>query len=195
MNRTVTKFLPAFCSTLFRSVSVVLVVLTILFAASSAKAGCGDPRKSGPAPTLSWLYNSNSSRSQDNDGANLFPTIVGLWHVKYTADDGSPFLESFKTWHADGTEFENAFLPPSAGNICFGVWKGVAPRSVRLHHTGLNFNPDGSISGSFTFDETDTVSLDGKTYKGSFDFKTFDAEGNPGVEIKGTMLGTRITVS
>jgi hypothetical protein len=44
-------------------------------------------------------------------------------------------------WHSDGTEFENAWLPPDTGNICFGVWKEVAPRTVRLHHIGWLFTP------------------------------------------------------
>jgi hypothetical protein len=113
------------------------------------------------------------NRVHDDDGPNLSPGIVGLWHVIYTADDGSKFLESFKIEHADGTEFENAFLPPSAGNICFGVWKEVGHRSVKLHHVGLMFNPDGTM-GSFTVDEVDTVSQDGRSYKGTFDFKAFD---------------------
>jgi hypothetical protein len=175
-----------------------MVVLTLLFAAlfaaASANAACGDPRtrKSGLSPELPGLSASHASNEHENDGP---ASIVGLWHVKYTADDGSPFVESFKTWHGDGTEFENAFLPPSGGNICFGVWKEVAPRTVRLHHVGLNFNPDGSISGSFTIDETDTVSPDGSTYKGMFDFNAFDASGHPVLEIKGTMLAKRITVS
>jgi hypothetical protein len=139
------------------------------------------------------MLHSNASRAVESNEPEL-ASIVGLWHVKYTAADNSPFLESFKTWHADGTEFENAFLPPTVGNICFGVWKEDGRRTVKLHHVGLNFNPDGSISGSFTIDETDTVSRDGQTYEGTFDFKASDVNGHPQVEIKGTMLATRINV-
>lgn len=110
------------------------------------------------------------------------------------------FLESFKTWHADGTEFENAFLPPTGGNICFGVWKEGDDRTVKLHHIGLMFNPDGSLLAMFTVDETDKVASDGKTYKGSFDFKlwppSYDAvgKGTPISEVKGTTAATRISV-
>ncbi len=195
MNRTESKFFPAFCSMLFRNACVAFVVLVTLLGASIARAGCGDPRKAGSPPSLTWLNNSGGQQGQNQDGQNAFPTIVGLWHVKYTADDGSPFLESFKTWHGDGTEFENAFLPPVVGNICFGVWKQVAVRTVRLHHVGMTYNPDGTSSGSFTVDETDTVSLDGQTYKGTFDFKAYDVSGNLAAEVKGTTAGTRITVS
>ena len=144
---------------------------------------------------------------------NEHATIVGLWHVLYTAtyDDNFPpggpypstpfpFLESFKTWHGDGTEFENAFLPPSGGNICFGVWKDMGKGTVKLHHIGLMFNPDGSLSAIFTDDETNTVASNGKTYKGMFDFKlwppSYDAVGvgKPIAEVKGTIVATRITV-
>ena len=138
---------------------------------------------------------------------------MGLWHVLYTATYDNnfppggpyppapfPFLESFKTWHADGTEFENAFLPPTGGNICFGVWKDLGDSRVKLHHIGLMFNPDGSLSAIFTVDETDTVASDGKTYKGMFDFKlwppSYDAvgAGTPIAEVKGTTAATRIAV-
>jgi hypothetical protein len=117
-----------------------------------------------------------------------------LWHVRYTASDGSPFLESFKTWHADRTEFENAFLPATGGNVCFGVWKEVGHLTVKLHHVGLMFNPDGSIKATFTVDEVDTVQEDNKTYSGWFDFKVFKPAGTMLQEVKGATAGRRITV-
>ena len=133
--------------------------------------------------------------NHQDDGEERGPaTIVGLWHVRYTTPDGSPFLESFKTWHSDRTEFENAFLPPIGGNVCFGVWKEAGHLTVKLHHVGLMFNPDGSIKATFTVDEVDTVAANNKTYSGTFDFKVFDPNGNPIVEVKGTTAGTRITV-
>jgi hypothetical protein len=170
--------------------SVVLAasaVLALLVSVPAAKAGCGEPNRAGAGPKLSWLERQNSG--------NQPATIVGLWHVKYTAADGSAFLESFKTWHDDGTEFENAFLPPVGGNICFGVWKTVSHLTVKLHHVGLIFNPaDGSIAATFTQDEVNSVSSDGRTYKGTFDFKVFDPGGNLLQEVNGTLAATRVTV-
>ena len=191
---------------------VVLAGWGLLFTASGANAaGCAVPYKAGagaaPAPAIPFV-------SPHADGEwNEHATIVGLWHVNYTAtyDDNFPpggpfpptpfpFLESFKTWHADGTEFENAFLPPTGGNICFGVWKDLGKGTVKLHHIGLMFSPDGSLSAIFTDDETNTVASDGKTYKGMFDFKlwppNYDAVGigKPIAEVKGTIAATRITV-
>jgi hypothetical protein len=207
-------------------------VLTGAFLTAMAAAQCGTPTAklhkqawrvgdptallalsigvpSGGPPLLAIPFVSPHADGEWNEHA----TIVGLWHVLYTAtyDDNFPpggpypptpfpFLESFKTWHGDGTEFENAFVPPSGGNICFGVWKDMGKGTVKLHHIGLMFNPDGSLSAIFTDDETNTVVSDGKTYKGMFDFKlwppSYDAVGvgEPIAEVKGTIVATRITV-
>jgi hypothetical protein len=188
---------------------VALVGLGVLCTASGAKAGCALPHKTGAAPSIPFLspQGGESLNHQEGEEPDKPASIVGLWHLIYTATSASgpfpptpfQFLESFKTWHGDGTEFENAFLPPAGGNICFGVWKHVGHRTFKLHHIGLMFGSDGKVSNVFTVDEIDTVESDGKTYKGSFDFKLFDASdvfgtGTPLAEVKGTTAGTRITV-
>jgi hypothetical protein len=209
MNRTMTKVFQTLLDRRLRTAFLVGAVFGMLFVASGAKAGCAVPLKAGAgaAPAIPFV-------SPHPDGeSNEHSTIVGLWHSIYTATYDNnfppggpypptpfPFTESFKTWHGDGTEFENAFLPPSGGNICFGVWKDLDKGTVKLHHIGLMFNPDGSISSIFTQDETDTVASDGKSYKGTFDFKlwppSYDAVGvgTPIAEVKGTTAATRITV-
>jgi hypothetical protein len=191
------------------SALVALAGLALLFTASGAKgAGCGLPYKTGAALSLPFVSpHGNALNLQEDEESNKHASIVGLWHVIYTATSAPPpfpatpfqFLESYKTWHEDGTEFENAFVPPAGGNICYGVWKEVGHRSVKLHHLGLMFATDGAISNVFTVDETDTVASDGKTYRGTFDFKLFDATnvfgtGTPILEVTGTTAGTRITV-
>jgi hypothetical protein len=184
--------------------------VALLLSVSGARASCGLPSKTGAAPSIPFVSPQGNGllNHQEGDESNKPATIVGLWHLIYTATSATgpfpptpfQFLESFKTWHADGTEFENAFLPPTGGNICFGVWKDLGHGSVKLHHVGLMFASDGSISNIFTVDETDTVAPNGKTYSGNFDFKlwppSFDAigVGNPVAEVQGTTLGTRITV-
>src|SRR5580658_7674826 len=188
-----------------------LIALGLLFTAADAKAGgCAFPHKAGagaaPAPAPAIPFVSPHADGEWNEHA----TIVGLWHVNLTANYDEnfppggpfpptpfPFLESFKTWHADGTEFENAFVPPAGGNICFGVWKEQYDHRIKLHHIGLMFNPDGSISALFTDDEVVSVSKDGKTYTGSFDFRlwppSYDAVGvgTPISEVKGNIAATR----
>lgn len=205
---------------LFRT-AILVATLVLLGSAFSrtASAGCAAYPNSGQNAVLNpavWHVTSGQAQLQfvraghdygdDND-----PSIVGLWHTNYTAtfDDNFPpgnaatppfpFIQSYKTWHGDGTEFENAFLPPGGGNICFGVWKDLGHGSVKLHHVGLMFDASGNVSAVFTVDETDTVARDGSTYKGSFDFKLFAPSnvfgvGLPISEVKGTTAAVRITV-
>jgi len=207
MNRM--NIFQAFRSGWFSALAA-LAGLALLFTASGAKgAGCGLPYKTGTALSIPFVspHGNESFNHQEDEESNKHASIVGLWHVIYTATSAPPpfpptpfqFLESYKTWHEDGTEFENAFLPPAGGNICFGVWKELSHGSVKLHHIGLVFAADGAISNVFTVDETDTIAHNGKTYKDTFDFKLFDATnvfgtGTPLAEVTGTTAGTRITV-
>ncbi|HTZ46726.1 MAG TPA: hypothetical protein VMH20_04000 [Verrucomicrobiae bacterium] len=202
------------------TVPVVFAVAAfgLFFAATQAKADCGGWGKNAPPSAATRIPfvtpSANAPFSHPADEESRQPaTIVGLWHVVYTATystsgplpvpvvpPGSfPFLQSYKTWHADGTEWENAFLPPSGGNVCFGVWKQLENGTVKLHHIGLMFAPDGSIANVFTVDEINCVSRDGKSYAGTFDFKIFEASdifgtGTPLQEVKGNTAATRITV-
>ncbi len=179
-----------------------------------ARAQCGSaPKSANPA-----VFHMSSGQAQlefvradrNNDGDDA-PSIVGLWHTNYSAtyDENFPpgapakppfpFLQSYKTWHGDGTEFENAFLPPGGGNICFGVWKDLGHGSVKLHHVGLMFDASGNVSSVFTVDEINTLASDCNTYKGTFDFKLFPPDdvfgvGAPIAEVKGTVAAVRITV-
>jgi hypothetical protein len=192
------------------SALVALAGLGLLLSASGARAqGCAVAFKTGAAHAISAVTAHADDRPEAEDLIG-HASIVGLWHLNYTAEaeSGAPifppapfaFLESFKTWHADGTEFENAFLPPTGGNICFGVWKDLGNGWVKLHHIGIMFAADGSVSNLFTVDEKDRVAANGSSYSGNFDFKlwppTFAAigVGTPIAEVTGTTAATRIGV-
>jgi hypothetical protein len=208
MNQIVGNTLKLLRGGRFSAVAV-LVGLGLLFTASGANAaGCAVPFKAGAGATPAIPFVSPHADGESNEHAG----IVGLWHVIYTAthDDNFPpggpfpptpfqFAQSFKTWHADGTEFENALLPP-AGGICYGVWKELGDNRVKLHHIGAMFAADGSVSSFFTVDEINTVAANGKTYSGNFEFKLWPPSyeavgvGVPISEVKGTTAATRITV-
>jgi hypothetical protein len=206
------------------SALALLAGLGLLATASGVKAGCAPlPYKAGAAPSIPFA-SPHGDDQQGGEDSNGPAPIVGLWHLIYTGNTdnnfppGGPypptpfqFLESFKTWHADGTEFENAFLPPEGGNICFGVWKDLGHGKVKLHHIGLMFGGPGAVppedvSNIFTVDETDTVASNGKTYSGFFDFKLYAPSdcansaggylctGTPIAEVTGTTYGVRIAV-
>src|ERR1700728_3299879 len=188
---------------------MALVGFGLLFATSSAKAGgCAVPSKTGVAPAIPFVSPSGDDRQQAEE-FGLPVSIVGLWHVNFTAEteSGAPifppvpflFAETFKTWHADGTEFENANLPP-AGGICIGVWKDLGHGRVKLHHIGLMFDSTGQLSNMFTVDEKATVARNGQAYTGSFDFKLWPPSfaavgvGTPIAEATGSTAATRINV-
>ena len=192
---------------LFRGAGVTLAALGILFAATSARAACGDlsGRKSGVVSKVPFLVPSGGGSEPDDaavhrgpesgrEGGDNNDSIVGLWHVKYTSG-GQPFFESFDQWHSDGTELENPNLPPATGPLCVGVWKQTGPRTVRLHHVGWNFDFNGNSTGTFTLDESNTVAPNGKTYEGTFDYKIYDVNGNLIEEVTGTQTATRIIVN
>lgn len=172
---------------------LAVIVAGMILTPGKARADCSDFRnlKLGPAQKMQMNGVPRVRGNQSITGNS----IVGLWHVIYTAQS-QLFLETFDTWHADGTEFETANAAPALGSVCVGVWKQIGPRRVKLFHIGWNFNPDGSSAGYFTLTETNTVSIDGGSYNGAFDFKLYDVNGNlvDGSEVSGTMAATRIEV-
>ena len=165
-----------------------LFILISTATPSAEAAGCG---------ALGGRDNVVKYPIQERDGAIGPDTIVGLWHVTYTTSSNAPFGVSFKEWHSDGTEFENIDHSAVIGNVCFGVWKQIAPRTFRLHHTGWTFDDNGNPTGFFTIDETETIAPNGMRYNGNFDFKVFDTNGDyiPGTETTGTIVASRITVN
>lgn len=177
---------------LCRSGLTTLAIASLVFTAASARAACGNLSGLGSRTPMNLPMLAQAE--SDESASASSESIVGLWHVVYTAG-GEVFNETLDQWHSDGTEFENAYLPVAQGNICFGVWKTVGTRAVRLHHVGWTYDPvaGGPANGTFTLDESNTISRDGKTYTGSFTFKTFPSTGT-GVEVKGTIAATRITV-
>ena len=177
------------------------VILTVVFGATNAYANCGPTAGTNLTIHLpTSAYAGPQGAGQNQEQADAIPSlganhsIVGLWHVIYTAND-SVFAETLKQWHSDGTEFENVNHNPAIGSVCLGVWKRISVQTVRLHHVGWLFNEDGSSAGSFTQDETDTISANGMSYTGTFTFRTYDVNGNfSGFEATGTVAAVRIVV-
>lgn len=127
-----------------------------------------------------------SSGSAGGDGQS----IVGLWKVTYS-EDGSPYFQSFDQWHADGLEYEvaNGF-----GASCQGVFKQTG-NTVRLFHTGWNFDATGALVGYFNETQVNVVQKSGNTYSGTWDIKNYDLNGKFVSEDSGTLTATRLTVN
>lgn len=191
MNR---RLKAGFASRFSRCVWTALAIGGLMFGATQAKASCGlSGLGSGSGIKMPMLGMAGGGQEASSEGRNT--AIVGLWAVVYTAG-GQVFNETFDQWHSDGTEFENAYLNPVQGNICFGVWKRIGRNTVKLHHIGWTFTPGntGTATGTFTLDEDNTVASDGKTYTGNFHFQAYDINGNKQADVTGTILANRITV-
>lgn len=173
-----------------RATCLTLTAVALVFAVTNANAVCSAPGRSssGVAAKLPFLPAVALETAQSTGS----PSIVGLWHVTYTADFGL-FYEAYDQWHSDKTELENADVSPIEGNICMGAWKKVGPRTVQLNHVGWGFDSGGNPNGTFTIHETNTVSSDGMGYRGTFEYKFFLPDGTLDTDIKGTLSATRIT--
>jgi hypothetical protein len=172
---------------------VFAMVAGLLLTTASAHAACGS--FSGVGLKSGAVLPMLGQAEGESEGSASSASIVGLWHVVYTAN-GAIFNESLDQWHSDGTEFENANVPVAGGNICFGVWKTVGARTVKLHHVGWTYDA-GTVAfanGTFTLNETNVVARNGMTYSGEFTFTVYDLSGNQLQQVKGTMKATRITV-
>ena len=123
------------------------------------------------------------------DKPNNDRSIVGMWRVVYSGD---LVFESFDQWHSDGTEIEVANI---FGLSCQGVFKQRADGTVRLFHTGWNFDANGALIGYFNENQTITVSTDGQTYDGTWIIKDYDVNGNQLDEITGALHATRLSVN
>ena len=207
MNRTIKVVLQRMWRGRLRTAFVALAASGLLFAAVDSKA-CADPRGAKTAPFRIPFDDHQSNWEPDNDG----PAIVGMWNTNYsftTPAGPVPFVQTIKQWHRDGTENENAMLPPLGGNVCFGVWKETGDGKIKLRHLGLMFGPpdptsqnctQGCLVASFIIEETDTVAKNGKTYTGTFTITIYDPDGNPsanngGFPPTGTVVATRFTVN
>jgi hypothetical protein len=118
--------------------------------------------------------------------------ISGFWHEYYSSNFG-PQFETYSQWHSDGLEIET---PSFANGVCMGIWKQIAIRTGQLFHVGWT---PGGIPGHpesvrFELRELNTVSVDHKSFDGTYDQKFFDSDGNVVAEDMGTIHATRLSV-
>jgi hypothetical protein len=174
-----------------RTAAALAVLASALLLAPGAKASC-DPGAYGnlhvklPAAFVSQ----GAAAGRRDKGPD---SIVGLWHAVLSSPDGFGY-QSFVTWHSDGLEFESADAPPIMGAVCVGVWKQRG-RTASNNHFGWTWDTSGFVpTGSFNLTQTVTLSPDGNSYSGNFDFTTYDINGAVSGEHKGTVTAMRITL-
>ena len=142
--------------------------------------------------------------SDDNDGGRE-RSIVGMWHVKFTAQtmNGQPFAavidNAVAVWHKDGTEIMNSSRPAQDGNFCLGVWARTGDHTYHLNHIPWQGNDPtnapgiGNPQGGAQIIEDVVLDKDGDAYSGSFTLTAYDPAGNVEVSFTGVIAATRIT--
>ena len=124
-----------------------------------AYAGCSDgvapAKEHSSAPFVPAVYHpafASAAFMTVSDQLIESSAIVGLWEFEVHlngAQNGLPdqalFDWGLATWHDDGTEIQfSAGRPPSAGDVCMGVWRQVGKHQFKLHHVALGLTPPGS---------------------------------------------------
>ena len=191
----------------------MLVALVLALAVvPSALAQCGLPTKlvkpTSWQPALRGAHILRASLADDGDEDNS--SIVGMWHVIFTAKtmNGNAIPDTgidnaLTIFHNDNTEIMNSFRPPQDGNFCLGVWKKIGSSKYYVNHIpwfGNQFpnntnNGIGSPTGPAQFLETITVAPDGNHFTGWFSLTAYNTDGSVSVTFTGILAGTRITTS
>jgi hypothetical protein len=189
----------------------MLVALVLALAtAPGALAQCGFSSKlvkpSSWQPKMGGVHLMTTAFGDDGDEDS--PSIVGMWHVVFTAHsvNGNPIPEpglvtdnAVVVWHNDGTEIMNSSRPAQDGNFCLGVWKKTGSLSYFLNHIPWQGNDPtnapgiGNPAGGAQVLEKVTLSPDGNHYSGWYQLTAYDPAGNVEVTFTGTLSATRIT--
>jgi len=170
---------------MYRSILFSAAAVALMAGSVSAQAACGVPTGTQLAqiklPPLKFAT------------APSAPSIVGTW-VTTLIVGGNPIFDTLIQWHDDGTEADNADIPPTAGNTCEGSWVSTGARTVHRYHLGWTFDPsNGSApNGMFVLTEDNKLARDGNSYKGTFDQKFYDVNGQLVNEINGTVAAKRV---
>jgi hypothetical protein len=174
--------------------SAIYMVLVIGLSAS-AFASCGDLLSAMVAGRVGVTVQSRSAQpdAQASGATGAHTSIVGLWHVEFTAN-GQTIQEAYQAWNAGGTEMHNPNVDPRGGNICFGVWKHAPHGTYKLAHRVWNYDTNGNFLGTINLSETLTVSSDGKSHSGTFALDFYDPTGKFLQEVDGNVTADRISV-
>jgi hypothetical protein len=168
--------------------------------ASRAEAQCGVSLKhnqpvfanaANALPAMTAIAREREDPIEDSPDVG---TIVGLWDVKFIADN-QVVDEGFDQYHSDGTEILNDTPPPAAGNVCLGVYENTGPRTLKLKHPSWLYDPTNTfVIGRVTILERITLDRGGRSFTGTFTLQFTDLSGNSSApDLTGQLRGDRIT--
>lgn len=190
--------------------------LAASFAALVLAVVCAPRSWAGCAPNLakpthsSWFVQPGGPKLLEaalvNDDRDDDASIVGMWHVIFTAKtlNGAPvdpvIDNALVVWHSDHTEIMNSGRPPQDGNFCMGVWEQVGRSRYKLNHFSMGNDanaPPGTVgppsAGPAHLTEDVTLSRDGNHFSGTFTLDAPDTN-NVVTSFTGMVTATRITM-
>ncbi|HZQ43117.1 MAG TPA: hypothetical protein VFA99_07685 [Acidobacteriaceae bacterium] len=205
------------------AVAGVLALATAASAGAQCLSAAGWKAAAKPA---AWTMSNSGARLMRTGGqqdiADLFAPIVGMWHVHLLVSStsgipsppppGAEIDAGYQQWHSDGTEMLNSGRPAANTNFCMGVWEQVGPRTFRLNHFAISYTqgpapdpqsgPSNIRTGPTSIVEQVTVSPDGKSFKGTFtitDYAETDTPQGSSISfldsLTGNVTGTKIDVN
>jgi len=122
-------------------------------------------------------------RDSDHHSHHRHP-IVGMWittlYVGPYYGPGTPVAGDvhIQQVSSDGNELINSKgFAPVLGTVCFGVWKALEDKTVKIRHIGWGYTAGNAFEGTSTLNMTLTVSPDGDTYSGTYTSDYIDPNG------------------
>ncbi|MDE3201537.1 MAG: hypothetical protein KGN79_11525 [Acidobacteriota bacterium] len=191
--------------------SAVGASLLAMLLVPGAVAQCGHSLKTvKPATSQLQMGGVHLQRATLNRVNHYVPSIVGMWHVIFTAKTAggqsipdTKIDDALAVWHADNTEIMNSARPPQDGNFCLGVWVQTGRTQYFLNHIpwfsngypNSTQNGIGDPVGPTQITETVNLSSDGKSYSGTFTLTAYGLDKSVLANFTGVVQGTRINVS
>jgi hypothetical protein len=207
---------------LSRGVVLMAAVASVLFAATDARAGCGDYpglALKGSIKPAAFVLGSAFAGAEDWGFQHEDASIVGLWRVKVLSrgnqavglPDGTELDQGYSVWHSDGTEILNSERDPMTGSFCLGAWKQTGRFSYQLNHYAMNWSgvrvdakgnvvldpttkqPLNTLIGSTNIREDVTLDPGKDDFQGTFTVENFDQNGKSLIRLTGEITGKRLT--
>jgi hypothetical protein len=106
-----------------------------------------------------------------------------MWTVNFFAGAPSQLWDvAIEQFYGDGNEITNDLaVPPSQGNVCYGVWVRVANNTYKMKHIGWAYGPNNVYIGRFDLAATIEVRNHGNSFVGRFRADQEDRIGGFGV--------------
>ena len=174
-----------------------------------AHAGCGQYRPASFNASSQYQLGSPyllraAFNDDDDNGKAAEPTIVGTWKEHWISEgsdgipDGVEIDAGYAQWHSDGTEINVSGLrAPLSGDVCLGEWIKTGPRTYRLNHFGISYDPINgqNLVGPARIQQWLTLDEKGMATSGKFSIDQYDESGTLLAHVQGKVIGTRVTMN